>query len=99
MFEHCQMELRAGRTILKDAYSDKHAHQCVILNYDEDTETFLLNTDMEETKKYALDNLYECRIVTGEGNLFCHGIIKERFWDKRGGIVKLTAQDGFYKSL
>ncbi len=99
MFENCLIEMRAVRSILKDGLVDKGTYVSLIEAYDEDQEYFLLNTDMPEVNNYSLDNVYECRISGGEEDLYCYGMVKERYWNRRGGIIRFAVQNGFYRSL
>ncbi|MCQ2507960.1 MAG: hypothetical protein MJ097_04125 [Dorea sp.] len=99
MFEGLQVELKAVKTILADGEVDKQTHVCTIQKYDEAREYFLLRVDAEETNHYNLDNLYQCRMKTESGDLYCYGMVKERFWQNDGGALKFSIQNGFYKSL
>lgn len=99
MFENLQVELKAVKTILKDGEVDPVTHMSVIDTYDEARESFLLVMDSEDTNSYYLDNEYQCTIKTDSGDLYCYGMIKERFWQNDRGVVKFNIQNGFYRSI
>ncbi len=38
-------------------------------------------------------------IENSEDPVICKGIIKERYWNKAGKVMKFKIQNGFYKKL
>ena len=45
------------------------------------------------------DSFFECSIENLEDPVICKGIIKERYWNKAGKVMKFKIQNGFYKKL
>ena len=57
---------------------------------------YLVSEEAELTS-YSLDGIYECSIENLEDPVICKGIIKERYWNKAGKVMKFKIQNGFYK--
>ena len=87
----CTAKLRMDRVILEDSFFDETEYLCKIIAYDEEEETLYLVS--EETE------LYECSIEDPKDPVVCKGILKERYWNKAGRVMKFKIQNGFYKKV
>ncbi|MGF0031965.1 hypothetical protein ACQRBN_03210 [Bariatricus sp. SGI.154] len=99
MYEECQVTLRMERMILKDGYFDEKIHHCKIITYHPEEESIYLLSEDTELPAFSLDGIYECRIETKDGTIGCKGCIRERYWNKRGKVMKYQIKNGFYKNL
>ena len=50
-------------------------------------------------KIIAYDEIYECSIEDPKDPVVCKGILKERYWNKAGRVMKFKIQNGFYKKV
>ena len=98
-YEGCTAKLRTERVILEDSFFDETEYLCKIIAYDEEEETLYLVSEEAELTSYSLDGIYECSIENLEDPVICKGIIKERYWNKAGKVMKFKIQNGFYKKL
>lgn len=79
-------------------FFDETEYLCKIIAYDEEEETLYLVSEEAELTSYSLDGIYECSIENLEDPVICKGIIKERYWNKAGKVMKFKIQNGFYKT-
>ena len=49
--------------------------------------------------RVILEGIYECSIEDPKDPVVCKGILKERYWNKAGRVVKFKIQNGFYKKV
>ena len=83
----CTAKLRMDRVILEDSF------------FDEKEETLYLVSEEAELTFYSLDGIYECSIEDPKDPVVCKGILKERYWNKAGRVMKFKIQNGFYKKV
>ena len=96
-YEGCTAKLRMERVILEDSFFDETEYLCKIIAYDEEEETlYLVSEEGAAHEVYASQLLEGDR---GEDPVICKGIIKERYWNKAGKVMKFKIQNGFYKKL
>lgn len=98
-YEGCTAKLRMERVILEDSFFDETEYLCKIIAYDEEEGTLYLVSEEAELTSYSLDSIYECSIEKLEDPVVCKGIIKERYWNKAGKVMKFKIQNGFYKKV
>lgn len=98
-YEGCTAKLRMERVILEDSYFDETEYSCKIIAYDEEEETLYLTSEEAELTAYSLDGIYECCIEDPDEAVVCKGILKERYWNKAGKVIKFKIQNGFYKKV
>ena len=95
----CTAKLRMDRVILEDSFFDETEYLCKIIAYDEEEETLYLVSEEAELTFYSLDGIYECSIEDPKDPVVCKGILKERYWNKAGRVMKFKIQNGFYKKV
>lgn len=98
-YEGCATKLRMDRVILEDSFFDETEYLCKIIAYDEEEETLYLVSEEAELTFYSLDGIYECSIEDPKDPVICKGILKERYWNKAGRVMKFKIQNGFYKKV
>ena len=98
-YEGCTAKLRMDRVILEDSFFDETEYLCKIIAYDEEEETLYLTSEEAELTSYSLDSIYECSIDDQDNPVICKGILKDRYWNKAGKVMKLKIQNGFYKKV
>ena len=99
MFEKCPITLKMVRSILRDGFFDEETCHGTIIRYVPEEECIYFLSDDRALSEYSLDAVYECRITTKEKNIACLGMVKDRYQNKTGNIVKYKIQNGFYKNL
>ncbi len=98
-YKGCMAKLRMDRVILEDSFFDETEYLCKIIAYDEEEETLYLTSEEAELTSYSLDSIYECSIDDQDNPVICKGILKDRYWNKAGKVMKLKIQNGFYKKV
>ena len=98
-YEGCTAKLRMERVILEDSFFDETEYLCKIIAYDEEEETLYLVSEEAELTSYSLDGIYECSIEDPKDPVVCKGILKERYGNKAGRVMKFKIQNGFYKKV
>ena len=81
------------RVILEDSFFDETEYLCKIIAYDEEEETLYLVSEEAELTFYSLDGIYECSIEDPKDPVVCKGILKERYWNKAGSVMKYKCVD------
>jgi uncharacterized protein YrrD len=99
MYEKCPVTLKMNRSILKNGEFDEGICEGIVIRYNPEEECIYLLSENRELPEYSLDAVYECRIQTETQELACLGMIKERYSNKFGKIIKYKIQNGFYKKL
>lgn len=99
MYEKSQALLKMHRMILQDSFFDKIEYQCSVLTYRPEEECLYLLSEEAELTAYSLDGIYECQIMDQDKQIVCCGMVKERYWNKLGKVLKLQIQRGFYKKV
>ncbi len=97
MYENCTAIMQMTRMILKDGYFDDMPYKCSVIRYKQEEDCIYLLTE-EKLSSFSLDGIYECRIETEKGTVACSGILRERYWNKLGNVIKFRIQNGFYKN-
>lgn len=98
MYEKCPVKLNMVRSILRDGIFDEDEREAEVIRYDEETELLYLSVESYDLPEYSLDAIYECRIEAEE-EVACLGVVKERYQNGDGYIIKFKIQNGFYKKL
>lgn len=99
MYERCPASLKMTRLTLRDGSYDENTYHCQVITYNAEKESIYLLTGDNELLRFSLDGLYECVMTTEQEEVKCIGVIKERYENKMGGIIKFYIQNGFYKNL
>lgn len=76
---------------------DKNLYKCTVIEYQKESEQVHLLMETGEMRNISLDALYECRIDTMKGEVYCVGKIKERYGNHAGKILVLQVLNGFYE--
>ncbi len=97
MYEGCLIELQMFKMILEGEPVDEQSYYCELMIYDEENECMHLLLKDGEVDAISLDGVYECRLEE-ENLVICHGMVKERFIDKRGNVLIFQIENGFYKN-
>jgi len=98
MYENCPVVLNMVRSILRDGYFDEDEREAKVIRYDEEEGMLYLSVESYDLPEYSLDAIYECRLKAEE-EVACLGMIKERYQNGDGYIIKYKIQNGFYKKL
>lgn len=99
MYKECSAKVRMYCMILKEGRFDEKIHHCRVISYKPEEECIYLIAEDTELTEFSLDGNYECRIKVPDGEDTCMGVIKERYWNKAGRILKFQIKNGFYKNL
>ena len=99
MYEGCAAQLRMERGILHDTFLDETVYECKVIAYDEEKETLYLAAEDANLTSFSLDGIYECGIDDEKESVICKGIVKERYWNKAGKVMRFKIQNGFYKKV
>ena len=99
MYEKCQAVLKMHRMILQNSFWDKTVFQCSVIAYRPEEECLYLLSEEAELTAYSLDGIYECMITDQDNQIVCSGMVKERYWNKLGKVLKIQIQRGFYKKV
>ncbi len=97
MFEHCPVNLQMTKMNLEDGFFDENSYRCEVIRYDEERECIYLLLLDAGLPDISLDARYRC-LISGEEELVCQGRIAERFIDRRGNVMVLLVENGFYKN-
>ena len=98
MYEGCVAEIRMLRNILEDGEYDDRSYICEITEFNEEEEKIHLLLREGGLKDLSLDGIYECVIKDKDVNLYCEGMIGERFIDTKGKNLTFFLENGFYKN-
>ncbi len=98
MYEDCRARLVMKKTILNDSCFDDTPYFCKVITYAVDEENVYLLTGKKELSDFSLDALYELDITQNGESVSCQGIIRERYYSKRGRVIVFHIQNGFYKN-
>ena len=98
MYEGCPVELQIIKMIREGVEEDKQTYFCEILEHDPEKEYLYLLLMEASLDMISMDGVYECRILDDENKVSCHGMVKERFRDKRGNLLVFQIENGFYKN-
>ena len=98
MYEGCAASLRMLRMILENGSFDEMTHECHVLTYNPQEECIYLLAEKTDLPVFSLDGIYECTFRTKE-EMKCKGMIRERYWNKQGKVIKFQIQNGFYKKV
>ena len=99
MYEGCAAQLRMERGVLQETFLDETVYQCKVIAYDEEGETLYLAAEDANLTSFSLDGIYECGIDDEKESLICKGLVKERYWNKAGKVLRFKIQNGFYKKV
>ena len=99
MYENFHATLKIHRMILKDSFFDRCHYSCKVITYRPEEEFIYLLSEGTELTAFSLDGLYECRIEDENCMNICKGMIRERYWNKQGKVIKFQIQNGFYKKV
>ena len=99
MYEGCAAQLRMERGVLQETFLDETVYQCKVIAYDEEGKTLYLAAEDANLTSFSLDGIYECGIDDEKESLICKGLVKERYWNKAGKVIRFKIQNGFYKKV
>ena len=81
----------------KTVFFDETEYLCKIIAYDEEEERRCIWYRKRRNSPLFFDGIYECSIEDPKDPVVCKGILKERYWNKAGRVMKFKIQNGFYK--
>ena len=96
MYENSPVELRMGKTISADTVFDDTIHRCKVFRYDIEQDYIHLELKENDLREISLDAKYQCYIYTKSENLYCSGVVKERFRSENGNMILFKIENGFY---
>ena len=99
-FQDDTVKLKMVKTILDGGFFNDNIYLCKMIKYDKENECIYLLTGKTELYEFSLDSIYECTMIDEENNeeIKCLGRIRERYWDKKGKVLVLHVENGFYKN-
>ncbi len=90
-------ELCMRKTILMDGTKDIKRILCSVLKYESKEECIYLVLENDVLQNISLDGIYECKLNTKSEVVSCVGMVKERFYNEHGKVLKFQIKNGFYK--
>ena len=97
MYEECPALLQMTRTFLEDGEKDEIIHHCKVIRYDSEEENIYLIAGKSDITSFLLDGVYRCTISSEKKEIWCQGIIRERYCNKVGKVLVFRVQNGFYE--
>lgn len=98
MYEGYTAALQMLRSILAGEETDERIYHCTVIKYEEGREEIHMVLEDGELACLSLDAVYRLGLMTRRTALFCRGMVKERFTDRRGNVVIFRIENGFYKN-
>ena len=89
MYEECPALLQMTRTFLEDGEKDEIIHHC--------KENIYLIAGKSDITSFLLDGVYRCTINSEKKEIWCQGVIRERYCNKVGKVLVFRVQNGFYE--
>lgn len=96
MYENNPVELRMDKTVSADVVFDDKIHKCKVFRYDIEDDYIYLELKEKDLREISLDAKYQCYIFTKSEQLFCTGVVKERFRSENGNMMLFRIENGFY---
>ena len=84
MYEECPALLQMTRTFLEDGEKDEIIHHCKVIRYDPEEENIYLIAGKSD-------------ITSEKKEIWCQGVIRERYCNKVGKVLVFRVQNGFYE--
>ena len=97
MYEECPALLQMTRTFLEDGEKDEIIHHCKVIRYDPEEENIYLIAGKSDITSFLLDGVYRCTINSEKKEIWCQGVIRERYCNKVGKVLVFRVQNGFYE--
>jgi hypothetical protein len=97
MYTKRRAKLQMQKPLLGNLELDSNVYSCEVLEYDEVNANILLCLDGREIQSLILDAFYDCRILLEEKEACCTGVIRERYMDQKGYMLRLDIESGFYE--
>ena len=94
MYEECPALLQMTRTFLE---KDEIIHHCKVIRYDPEEENIYLIAGKSDITSFLLDGVYRCTINSEKKEIWCQGVIRERYCNKVGKVLVFRVQNGFYE--
>jgi len=92
-----RVELKMKKMLCTPESIDEKKHLCKVLRYDVKEECIYLMLGNDLLTDISLDALYECEVEGSEGKMHCSGVVKDRYYNEFGKIIKFEIKNGFYK--
>lgn len=96
MYEGDTAVLKMLRIFLEGELMDETEYLCRITKYDTDREYMTMTLLEGDLTQISLDAEYDCRIQPED--ICCQGTVVERFFDREGGRLIFSVENGFYKN-
>lgn len=96
MYEGNPVELQMVKTISADAIFDDATHRCQVFRYDMEEDYIYLKLREKDLTAISLDAKYQCYIFTRTEQLYCTGVVKERYQSENGNMIVFRIENGFY---
>lgn len=98
MYEECPAVLQMTRTILENGENDEATHHCKVIKYDPKEEIIYLIAGKSDITSFSLDGVYRCTVSSEKKEVWCLGVIRERYCNKIGKVIVFRVQNGFYEN-
>lgn len=85
------------KVLKKGLELDNKEYFCEILSYDEESQMLHLGCERKVLTELSLDARYRCLCEEDEYEVYCLGLIRERFENEEGSVVQFFIENGFYK--
>lgn len=93
------IQLTMDKVLKKDMELDNNAYLAEVLSYDEEEQIILLGCEREILQKVSLDARYSCTINQADFFISCTGVIRERFENEEGSVIRFYIENGMYKVM
>ena len=80
-----------------DREKDEIIHHCKVIRYDPEEENIYLIAGKSDITSFLLDGVYRCTINSEKKEIWCQGVIRERYCNKVGKVLVFRVQNGFYE--
>ena len=97
MYEECPALLQMTRTFLEDGEKDEIIHHCKVIRYDPEEENIYLIAGKSDITSFCWMEYIDVRSIVKKKEIWCQGVIRERYCNKVGKVLVFRVQNGFYE--
>lgn len=93
------VKLSMNKILKKDMEFDNEEYFAEVLSYDEEEQLLLLGCAKEVLMKISLEARYSCSTQFDDHCISCLGIVRERYDNEEGSVIRFYIENGFYKVM
>lgn len=93
------VQLTMEKVLKKDMEVDNTAYFAEVLSYHEEEQILLLGCKREVLVNISLDAKYSCTIEKSDCHLSCDGVVRERYENEEGSVIRFYIENGMYKVM